>query len=340
MKILLAGGCGYVGAQLCPALLDRGYEVDVVDTCWFGVPKSVSNRVNVRKQNLFSLNESDLKGYDQVLMLAGLSNDPQAEFSPRDNFILNNGLPSYISYIARRAGVKRLILSSSCSVYGYAVGKPYDEDGVVNCDYPYGIAKLQGERGCLQLVNDDFSVIALRKGTISGYSSRMRFDLIVNAMFKNACLDNKITVNNPSLWRPILDMRDAVSAYIRAVQADLSISGVFNVAGGNYTVGTVGDLVKERLEDYRRERFKKDGSSFDTVKLDIKNIHDLRNYKVTCEKAKDILGFVPQYGIKDTVSDLFNHLSEYGNMNDEKYYNIKVFEKLIASGEPMIGGKQ
>ena len=96
----------------------------------------------------------------------------------------------------------------------------------------------------MQLADENFSVISLRKGTISGYSPRMRFDLIINTMFKNAMRDHVITVNNPSIWRPILSIEDAATAYIRAVEANHEISGIFNIASGNYTVGEVADLVK------------------------------------------------------------------------------------------------
>ena len=102
----------------------------------------------------------------------------------------------------------------------------------------------------MNLVDDHFSVIALRKGTISGYSPRMRLDLIVNTMFKCALRDGAITINNPTIWRPILAIEDAISAYVRAVEAHENISGLFNIASGNYTVGEVGDLVKYELEEH------------------------------------------------------------------------------------------
>jgi hypothetical protein len=147
----------------------------------------------------------------------------------------------------------------------------------------------------------DFSVIALRKGTVSGHSPRMRFDLIVNTMFKSALLDGKVTVNNASIWRPILDIRDAVRGYLRAVQADPSISGVFNVISDNYTVGAVGDMVKEGLEELTGKK----------IQIDIKNIQDFRNYKVTGRKAKTVLGYEPKYSVTDILKDLFDHRESY-----------------------------
>ena len=164
MKILLAGGAGYIGSSLVPVLLEHGYTTDVVDLMWFG--NSIPDTVNIRRQDIFDLKEVDVSGYDQVIFLAGLSNDPMAEFDPSKNFVSNGACPSYLAYICKRAGVRRFIYASSCSVYGYTVNELYDEESPVTCGYPYGVSKLQGERGVLQLADDNFSVIALRQGTL------------------------------------------------------------------------------------------------------------------------------------------------------------------------------
>ncbi len=115
--------------------------------------------------------------------MAGLSNDPMAEFSPAKNFVFNAAAPAYLGYIAKIAKVKRYVYASSCSVYGYTENELFDETRPVSSSYPYGISKLQGEQAVMQLCDSDFSVISLRKGTVSGYSPRIRMDLIVNTMF-------------------------------------------------------------------------------------------------------------------------------------------------------------
>src|SRR5208282_660773 len=195
-------------------------------------------------KDIFHLSVEDLEPYEQVIFLAGLSNDPMAEYSPNKNFIFNAAAPAYLAYVAKLAKVKRFIYASSCSVYGYTENELYDETRPASSMYPYGISKLQGEQAATQLIDDNFSVISLRKGTISGYSPRMRLDLIINTMFKSAMKERTITINNPSIWRPILSIDDAATAYIRAIEANQQISGIFNIASGNYTVGEVGDLVK------------------------------------------------------------------------------------------------
>jgi nucleoside-diphosphate-sugar epimerase len=318
MKILVAGGAGYVGSFLIPVLLEHGYEVEVIDLLWFG--NHLPPEVKVRRQDLFACKEDDLRGYEQVIFLAGLSNDPMAEFDPSGNFLSNGALPSYLAYLAKRAGVKRFIYGSSCSVYGYTVNQMYDEESPVTCGYPYGISKLQGERGVLQLQDRSFSVIALRKGTVCGYSPRMRMDLIVNTMFKTAMIQRQVTVNNPSIWRPILDIRDAAMAYLRAIQADLSINGVYNVTSGNYTVGHVGDMVKHKVATLTGEK----------IAIQIKQIQDFRNYKVTIEKAKTLLGYQPQFSVEDIIGDLYAHRDQYGDYNNDMFYNIRVFQDIVA----------
>lgn len=315
MRILVAGGAGYIGSVLVPILLDHGYEVDVVDLLWFG--NALPPEVKVIPRDIFQFTQEELVGYDQVVFLAGLSNDPMAEFSPAMNFVHNAALPSYFAYTAKKAGVKRFIYASSCSVYGYTVNELYDETSPVTCPYPYGISKLQGERGVMQLQEAGFSTISLRQGTVCGHSPRMRFDLIVNTMFQSALCNGRITINNPSIWRPILDVRDTATAFLRAIQADTSISGVFNVACGNFTVGQIGDIVKEEVESLTDR----------PVKITINDVQDIRNYKVACNRARLVLGFLPKYSASDIVQNLYKHREEYGNFDKDEYYNIRVFRR-------------
>ncbi len=316
MKILIAGGAGYIGSSLIPKLLDRGYKVDVIDLFWFG--NHLPEEVGIKKKDIFKLKEDEVSGYDQVIFLAGLSNDPMAEFSPAKNFIYNASAPAYLAYISKRAGVKRFVYASSCSVYGYTVNELYDEESPTASNYPYGISKLQGERAVLQMIDDEFSVIALRKGTVSGYSPRMRFDLVINTMFKFAVKEKKIIVNNPIIWRPILSIQDAVTAYTRAIEASYDISGIFNVASGNYTVGEMGDIVSESVKEFMGIN----------VAMEVKHISDFRNYKVSTEKAQNILSFHPRHDVRTIVKDLYENIDKIENFENDEYYNIKVFKKL------------
>ncbi|MDQ1350566.1 MAG: NAD-dependent epimerase/dehydratase family protein [Acidobacteriota bacterium] len=316
MKILVAGGAGYIGSVLIPKLLERGYEIDVLDLFWFG--NHLPKEVKFINKNIFDLAENDVKGYDQVIFLAGLSNDPMAEYSPAENFISNGSAPPFLAYIAKKAGVKRFIYAGSCSVYGYTVNELYDETSPAVSNYPYGISKLQGENAVLQMQDKNFSVIAFRQGTVSGYSPRMRLDLVVNTMFKFALTEGVITINNPAIWRPILAIQDAATAYIRAVESNGDISGVFNVASGNYTVGEIGDLVKSGVKKFL---------GLD-VRLNIKHIQDYRNYKVSIEKAKKVLSFHPKHDVEKIIEDLVENREKFKDFDNPNYYNIQVFKKI------------
>lgn len=310
------GGAGYIGSSVVRKLQDHGHTVDVVDLLWFG--QNLPADVGVRRVDILELNEEDLAGYDQVIFLAGLSNDPMAEYDARGNFVYNGACPTYAAYLAKNAGVSRFIYASSCSVYGNTNGNVCDESSAVTCRYPYGVGKLQGELGVMQFQDEGFSVICLRQGTVCGHSPRMRFDLVVNAMFKCAHIDGIVTVNNPKIWRPILDLRDAQDAYIQAVQARSELSGVYNVASGNYTVGEMGEIVKRKFKERTGVE----------VKVQTKHVVDYRNYRVSCRKATDELGFRPTRNVSDIVDQLCSMSNRYGDLSDDIFYNIKVFSGL------------
>jgi nucleoside-diphosphate-sugar epimerase len=316
MKIFLAGGAGYIGSAVIPVLLERGYDITVVDLLWFGnhLPPSV----RLVQKDIFHVTEKDLEGFSQVVFLAGLSNDPMAEFSPSKNFIFNAAAPAYLAYTAKQAGVSRFIYAGSCSVYGYTVNELYGETSPAVSKHPYGISKLQGEQAALQLADPGYSVICFRQGTVSGYSPRMRLDLIVNTMFRSALQRGEIVVNNPSIWRPVLAMEDAVSAYVRAIESSPDIGGVFNIASGNYTVGETADIVKDVME---RSLGKK-------IHLNIKYLDDFRNYKVSIEKAMKVLSFKPRHSVASITEDLIRHRDRFADFDNPVYYNIKVFESL------------
>lgn len=318
LRILVAGGAGYIGSVLIPKLLDRGYQIDVVDLFWFG--NHLPTDARIIQKDIFDLTVEDLAGYHQVIFLAGLSNDPMAEYAPNKNFIYNAAAPAFLAYIARKAGVKRYVYASSCSVYGYTDNELFDEARPVSSSYPYGISKLQGEQAVMYLADEDFSVIALRKGTACGYSPRMRFDLILNTMFKCAVREKRIIVNNPSIWRPIVSTEDAANAYIRAIEASEKISGVFNIASGNYTVGEAADLVRAAVEEMLGIR----------VSLEIKHVRDLRNYKVSIQKAENVLSFHPNNNVKSIIESLVQNMEKFQDWDNPLYYNILTLKGLDA----------
>jgi nucleoside-diphosphate-sugar epimerase len=143
-------------------------------------------------------------------------------------------------------------------------------------------------------------------------------DLIINTMFKTGMRDRTITVNNPSIWRPILSIEDAATAYIRAIEANTKISGVFNIASGNYTVGEVADLIKSAMQERLDLR----------VNLCIKHIQDFRNYKVSIEKAANVLSFHPAGSVKSIVGNLIENMDKFQDWDNPSYSNIQTFKQI------------
>ncbi|OJX82955.1 NAD(P)-dependent oxidoreductase [Magnetospirillum sp. 64-120] len=320
-KVLIAGGAGYIGSTLVPRLLERSYDITVVDLLWFG--NQLPAGTTVIERSIAQLTVDDLTGFDTVIFLGGLSNDPMAEYSPVENFVENGSLPVYLAYIAKRAGVRRFIHGGSCSVYGYTEDMLCAETSQAVSHYPYGISKMQGEFGCLQQADDTFSVIGFRQGTVCGYSPRMRLDLVINTMFRTAMLDKRITVNNPAIWRPILAVQDAASAYIRAIETSPSISGVFNIASGNYTIGELADLVQHGVAKHMGVQ----------ARVVLRNDSDLRSYKVDISKARNVLSFKPRYDVDDVVRDLAENHDRFKDYDRMEYYNIRTFKKLRTGAE-------
>ena len=316
MKILLAGGCGYVGTMLHNHLKEKQHDITIVDLQWFG---NKTNCDKIIKKDIFDLKKEDIDGFDCVVFIAGLSNDPMADFSPSENFIQNSACPSYLSYISKKAGVKKFIYASSCSVYGFSDDRFSTEEDPTFTQHPYGISKLQGERGVLQIADDNFKVIALRKGTVCGYSSRMRLDLVLNIMFKHAITTGTITVNNPEIWRPILSIQDAVQAYTNAIENNAP-SGTYNVCSDNYQIKELAQIVKEEIENAYPDK---------QIQINSLNIQDVRNYKVSWEKAKDLLKFNPQYNVRNIIKDLIENYNSFSDFDNDVYYNINTFKNII-----------
>ncbi len=315
-KLFIAGGAGYIGTRMCNELCNQ-YDITVCDLFWFG--DNLNPKIKKIKKDIKQLTVTDLSGFDVVLFLGGLSNDPMAMYRPDINFIENSAVPTYLAFIAKEAGIKKFICASSCSVYGYTKNKTLTENSNVKPSFAYGISKLQCERGIMILENDNFKPILFRKGTVGGWSSKMRFDLVINTMLMTALTKNKITVNSPNLWRPLIDIRDVIQGYKKAIECDDSISGVFNLSGGNYTIGKLGQLIHKKLTKLGYD-----------IELELLDIQDFRNYKVNIDKISDSLNFMPLHKPIDTINEILKNIDiDSYDFNNEQYYNIKTFKKVI-----------
>ena len=317
-NILIVGGAGYIGTRLSNHLFDLGYKLHVIDNFLFG--DKLNPNISKEKKSLWDIKPAELTSYDAIMFLAGLSNDPMAMFRPDLNFIENSSAPMYLAFIAKEAGVKRFVCASSCSVYGFTKNKTLNESSLVKPAYAYGISKLQCERGLETLEDDNFKPIIFRKGTVGGWSPKMRYDLVVNTMLKSAFTTQKIVVNNPKIWRPLIDIRDVIQGYQKALEADLNVSGVYNLSGGNMTIGQLGEAVYGEL---RNRGY--------VVDLVINENNDVRNYKVSTEKVEDELGFKSQFTPLDSLAEILDNIDPLSyNFNDDEYSNITTFQKVLG----------
>ena len=322
MKVLVTGGAGYVGTVLARRLVELGHAVRVVDIGFFGLDH-VDQRVELVAGDILEFDSAWLEGVDAVVHLAGLSNDPMAAFSPRLNYMLNAAGAAIVAEASKRAGVHRFVLGSTCSVYGLDDARPLDEDHPTSPSFPYAISKLMAERmlGCL--TDDAFRPIILRKGTVVGWSPRMRFDLVVNTMIKTALLERTITIHNPDLWRPLIDVEDAAMAYVYAVEAPPSVVGVFNISGANFKLDELGSIVAAGLRDRGIE-----------VELRSEDRQDVRSYRVETSKAARVLGFTARKPMTQTVTEVIERARAMPrrDLEHRRHYNIRQFEHLMANG--------
>ncbi len=322
MRILVTGGAGYIGSVLVPILISRGHRVRVIDCGMFGTDQ-VDPAADLIVADILSPREGWFADMDAVVHLAGLSNDPMAAFSPSLNYLLNASGPAIVAHAAKEAGIQRFVFGSTCSVYGLSDDGEVDEEHDASPAFPYAVSKLMGERAISCLGDERFRTIILRKGTVVGWSPRMRFDLVTNTMVKSALTEGKIVAHNADLWRPLIDVRDAASAYIAAAEADLTITGMFNIAGQNYSIGELADEVASTLREFDVEA--------EVVK---EERHDLRSYRVSTAKAARELEFRAEVQMNETIRVMMREIRRLG-INDfanPKYYNVEQMKRALPGG--------
>jgi nucleoside-diphosphate-sugar epimerase len=318
MRVLVIGGGGYIGVQLCARLVAGAHTVTVVDPLWYG--DHFDYDVAIRRESSFRLSVDDFRDFDAVVHLAALSNDPMAEYDPGNNFVLNQSSVTHAAFLARRAGVPRFVYASTCSVYGDSQDRICDESSPVDCSSAYAASKYFGEQALLALSTDEFTVLTLRMGTVSGYSRRMRFDLLLNTMVMRALHAGTVTVGAPAAWRPLLGMRDAVSAYESALSVPSPSSGVFNVGSVNLQVLEAAQAVQQAMLDMM-------GTS---VEIEVLDRVDLRSYRADWTKARDHLSFEPTETLPSVIQDILIQQAQYHDLTAVRYYNIQAINTLAA----------
>ena len=331
MKVLVTGHNGYIGSVMVPLLTSAGHEVVGLDGNFFSdcrmtgaAPEVPSLDIDVR-----DVQESDLRGFDAIIHLAALSNDPLGDINPDLTYEINYRASVRLARLAREAGVSRFLFSSSCSLYGASGDDYLTEESGFNPVTPYGTSKIKVEEEVRPLADSDFSPTYLRNATAYGLSDRLRADLVVNNLTGYAFLTGSALIKSDGkVWRPLVHIEDISRAFLAVLEAPREIvhNESFNVGSTeeNYLVRDVADIVKDVVP----------GSEI-TYSGDASP--DIRNYRVDCSKIARVLpAFKPQWTVRRGVEELFNAYKTHGlTMEDflgSRYQRIRKVRELIEAG--------
>lgn len=329
MKVLLIGGGGYIGIPLAEELLARGHSVRVLDRFYFGreLFEAIAESPNLEllQGDLRSPERATFEGVDAVILLGALSNDPCADLDPRLSQEINMDGTLRCAELAKAAGVRRLVFSSSCSVYGAGSGL-LTERSATNPVSLYARLKLEAESKLHAMASDDFCVTSLRHATVFGFAPRMRFDLVVNLMTLTAFQQGKIYVLGGGLqWRPLVHVRDVGLAFVTVLESDVTVvqREVFNVGSDdqNLRVRDVATLVAKVVPNTKIEQVPSDA--------------DNRDYHVTFGKIGKVLGYKTRYGVEAGAKEVYDALVA-GHTSDQIRTRTLPFYKHLLEAERLV----
>jgi dTDP-4-amino-4,6-dideoxygalactose transaminase/nucleoside-diphosphate-sugar epimerase len=342
-RVLVTGGAGYLGSVLVPMLLDEGCEVQVFDRLLFGRQPLAAvldhPRFRLIEGDITRLGDANelLDGVDTVFHLAGLSNDPTCDLKPELTHRVNYEATTELARRASRAGVRRFLFASSCSVYGANSNVVADERSELHPISLYAEKKAEAEDALFALPAPGMSITALRMATLYGLSPRMRFDLAVNLMVMNAVTQGSIYVlGGGRQWRPFIHVADAAQAFLTASNAspDLIDHQIFNVGheDQNYQIHELANLVRDALP------------TLDVSVIEVPDDADPRSYNVAFRKIAEQLGFTPRYGMNDSVVEIARAIQSgrLGDCSETRFYTVKHLKSLadrpaMAGGDPVRG---
>jgi nucleoside-diphosphate-sugar epimerase len=331
MRILVTGHKGYIGAVMTPMLIAEGHDVvgldsDLFEHSTFGDP--LRDVASIRK-DIRDIEATDIEGFDAVIHLAGLSNDPLGDLNPRLTYEINHMASVRLARLAKAAGVPRFLFSSSCSTYGAAGDDLLTEEAIFNPVTPYGHSKVLVERDVCQLADKSFSPTFLRNATAYGVSQRLRFDLVLNNLVAWAITTGRVYIKSDGTpWRPIVHIEDISRAFIAVLHAPRKLihNEAFNVGRTeeNYRIRDLADIVKEIVPGCQVD-YAEDGGP------------DKRCYRVDCSKiAITLPDFKPQWTARSGAQELYEAYQRVGLKLDDfegtRYKRIDHITQLLESG--------
>jgi nucleoside-diphosphate-sugar epimerase len=330
MRVLITGHEGYIGAVLTPFVASAGHDVVGLDTRWFGDcgfgPQPAATPALDR--DLRAVEVDDLHGFDAIIHLAGISNDPVGDLNPQCTYDVNHHASVRLARLAKQAGVPRFVFSSSCSLYGSAGEDYVDETAAFNPVTPYGESKILVEQDVALLADDDFSPTFLRNATVYGMSSRLRADLVVNNLTGFAFLQGEVLLmSDGTPWRPLVHVQDVSRAFLACLEAPREVvhGQAFNVGSTkeNYRIRQVAEIVKDVVPGSRVAFGKGAGA-------------DIRDYRVDCGKfARTFPQAVPQWTVRRGVEELYDGYQRYGLTAEDfsqRFVRIARIKRLLAEG--------
>jgi nucleoside-diphosphate-sugar epimerase len=315
---------------MVPMLLDKGYDVVGLDTDLYARSTFGEGIVEIPelKKDVRDVELKDLEGFEAVLHLAGLSNDPLGNLNPNLTEEINYLASVKLAKLAKQASVNRFIFSSSCSNYGAGGEDWLTEESSFNPVTPYGVSKVKSEQDISQLADDNFSPTFLRNATAYGVSPRLRFDLVHNNLVAWAFTKGLVYIKSDGTpWRPIVHIEDISRAFIAVLEAprELIHNEAFNVGRNedNYRIRELADIVKETVPNCQIEYAADAGP-------------DKRCYRVDCSKiAKVLPNFQPQWDARKGAAELYEVYKKVGLTLDEfegpKYQRIAHIKYLLSN---------
>jgi nucleoside-diphosphate-sugar epimerase len=305
LKILITGGCGYVGSSLVLELSKSGHHITVIDAGWFGNFLPELSNVKIEKKLYSDLSIGDIEGSEIVIHLANVANDPSVELNPTMSWEINVLHHTQLLENCRRTkSVKKFIYASSGSVYGIKQEHRVTEDLLPLPISVYNKTKMVAERVALSY-SDDFSVIVVRPATVCGISPRMRFDVVVNMFVLQAYNSKEIQVLGGDQIRPNIHMKDMVRVYEHAIENDLP-PGVYNSGFENISVREIANKV----------------SILSGAKIIWKDSNDPRSYRQDSSKLIET-GFVQLYGVDDAISEIWQALESKEVVDQPEWHTVK-----------------
>ncbi|MGE5152742.1 MAG: NAD-dependent epimerase/dehydratase family protein [Bdellovibrio bacteriovorus] len=331
MRVLVTGHNGYIGTVLVPMLLERGHQVAGLDTNYFTscLFSGALPEIPQVEKDIRDLVAEDVRGYDAVIHLAGLSNDPLGDYKPNLTEEINEQAAVDLARLAKAAGVRRYLFASSCSNYGAGGLDFLDEQAPFNPVTPYGVSKVRVEAALTEMADGDFSPTYLRASTAYGWSPLIRFDLVINNLTAWAFTEGLVYLKSDGTpWRPVVHVEDIALSYIAALEAprELVHDQAFNVGTTteNYQIRELAEIVRDVVPNCRIE-FAPDAGP------------DARCYRVDCNKiARTLHGFKPQWTARRGVEELYQAYRSVGlTLNDfegERYKRNAHVKKLVSDG--------